>query len=231
MVMSPAQFYTRAMITDHFDVPRGGGRRHRGVDFGWRGGTEIPAYRGGVVVGNFLNDALGNVLRVRWDSLDGLPGDYYAWFCHLQERPPYEHGHWFGVGDVLGVVGHTGYAQTGDHLHTTLSPKIGANSDGPVQDPLPYINACLAMNWNQPEAPPPAPPPPPPPLEGDDMIRIVNTHRGIALIGAGYYRPICTNEELSVSSSVMSKHIEGNEREWDLWASLALGGVSAKPTA
>ncbi|PDQ34971.1 MAG: hypothetical protein B5766_08250 [Candidatus Lumbricidophila eiseniae] len=229
MVMSPAQFYAR--VDEEFgSMGQGSFRRsrpHKGTDFSWGEGIEIPAYRGGVVFANLPRcGELGNVLVVRWDPIDNLPGTYYAGFCHLREPPPYQHGHWFGVGDVLGVVGATGRV-TGAHLHTTLGPGLNSYAGVGSQDPVPYIRRCLATIGNQPEAPPP---PPPLPLEGDDMIRIVNTHRGIALIGAGYYRPICTNEELSVSSSVMSKHIEGNEREWDLWASLALGGVSAKST-
>ncbi|PDQ34969.1 MAG: hypothetical protein B5766_08240 [Candidatus Lumbricidophila eiseniae] len=219
MVMSPAQFY--AKVGDRFHAREGRDNPHRGLDFPWGNGIEIPAYRDGVAVLNVKNADLGFVLVVRWNR-PGLP-PYFASFCHLREASPLQHGHWFSKGDVLGIVGNTGRQSFGSHLHTTLGLTLTSYCRGDTFDPLPYINECIAEAGNQPEAPPP--------LEGDDMIRIVNTYRGIALIGAGYYRHIGTSEELSASSSVMSKHIVGNEREWDLWVSLALGGVSAKPTA
>lgn len=68
--------------------------------------------------------------------------------------------------------------------------------------------------------------------EEEDMsfIRIQSTNRGIALIGPGYYRGLVNNEEVEQSSALISKHLTGNDRQFDVWVALALQGQAAKPT-
>ena len=63
------------------------------------------------------------------------------------------------------------------------------------------------------------------------MIRIQGTTRGIALIGPGYYRHLANAEEVEASSAIMSKHISGNDRQFDLWVSMASQGVVPSTSA
>ena len=60
---------------------------------------------------------------------------------------------------------------------------------------------------------------------GDTMIRIQSDNRGIALIGPGYFRGLRSTEEVIASEVLMEKHLTGHDRQFDLWASMALGGV------
>jgi hypothetical protein len=59
---------------------------------------------------------------------------------------------------------------------------------------------------------------------GDTMIRIQSDNRGIALIGPGYFRGLHSTEEVIASDVLIEKHLTGNDRQFDLWASMALGG-------
>ncbi|UCR89239.1 hypothetical protein [Mycetocola spongiae] len=76
--------------------------------------------------------------------------------------------------------------------------------------------------------PAPAPIPLTPENIGDtDMIRIQSPGRGIALIGPGYYRHLTTDEEVVQSEPIITKHLSGNDRQFDLWVSMALAGRGA----
>ena len=61
-------------------------------------------------------------------------------------------------------------------------------------------------------------------LKEDDMIRIQAPGRGIALIGPGYYRHLASDEEVNNSAPLISAHHSGNDRQFDLWVSMALSG-------
>ena len=63
----------------------------------------------------------------------------------------------------------------------------------------------------------------------DDMIRIQSPARGIALIGPGYYRHLTSTEEVQQSDPIITKHLNGNDRQFDLWKSMALYGQATKP--
>lgn len=65
----------------------------------------------------------------------------------------------------------------------------------------------------------------------DEMIRIQATNRGIALIGPGYFRPLATDEEVNNSAPLISAHHTGNDRQFDLWVSMALHGQAAGDTS
>lgn len=140
MTMTPAQFY--ALIGDRFGATAGRARAHRGHDIPWGAGTIIPAYRGGVVVGNQWSGELGWVLIVRYDD---APAQYrFAGFCHQLRQSALGYGHWFSRGDDLGVVGNTGTASQGAHCHTTIGPNLDSVFQGTVYDPLPFIQSSLA---------------------------------------------------------------------------------------
>lgn len=67
-------------------------------------------------------------------------------------------------------------------------------------------------------------------VQEDSMIRIQATNRGIALIGPGYYRGLKNDEEVQNSGPLITPpggvpwHYTGNDRQFDLWASMALSG-------
>ena len=61
----------------------------------------------------------------------------------------------------------------------------------------------------------------------DDMIMIESPARGQALIGAGYFRILANAEESVTAEAIISRHVVGNDRQYDLWKSLAIGGTSA----
>lgn len=64
------------------------------------------------------------------------------------------------------------------------------------------------------------------PVQEDPMFTISAPNRGQSLIGAGYYRWLQTAEEVEAASSI-STVLEGNDRQFDLWRSIALDGVGA----
>jgi hypothetical protein len=63
--------------------------------------------------------------------------------------------------------------------------------------------------------------------EDDEVIRIQSPNRGIALIGPGYYRQLANDEEVNNSGAIITKHVSGNDRQFDLWVSMAVGGQGA----
>jgi hypothetical protein len=81
------------------------------------------------------------------------------------------------------------------------------------------------------------PPPAPQILQENDMIRIQSPGRGIAMIGPGYFKSL-TPEEVTATDveevdkdgkptgkKFYSAHINGNDRQFDLWVSVALNGA------
>ncbi len=66
-----------------------------------------------------------------------------------------------------------------------------------------------------------------PVMKDDEMIRIQAPNRGIALIGPGYYRQLANDEEVNNSAPLISAHHSGNERQFDLWVSMAISGTIA----
>lgn len=134
--MDAREFY--ANVGDRFGVI-GPSRKnpHRGVDFPWAGGTPIPSWCRGVVVGNYWDSAIGWVLVIR-------TGIGWEGFCHLLAQSPLEVGTVVDLDDYLGDVGNTGSASRGDHLHATHSTTSSRPEAGLVLDPLPHIVAALA---------------------------------------------------------------------------------------
>ena len=85
-------------------------RPHTGVDYAAPEGTPIMAIGDGVIAEKSYNGASGNYLKIRHNSV------YTTGYCHLSR---FGAGIVSGVrvkqGQVIGYVGHTGYA-TGPHL-------------------------------------------------------------------------------------------------------------------
>lgn len=64
-------------------------------------------------------------------------------------------------------------------------------------------------------------------LEEDDMILISAPGRGQAVIGAGYYRWLKDEEEVVAARRITSKTLEGTDRDFDLWRSIAAQGTAS----
>ena len=114
-------------FADTWGAPRGGGRRHQGVDVIAAGGTPLVAVESGRV--NFKTTRLGG--NSVW--LYGNSGTSY-FYAHLSA--------WEGSsrtvsrGEVIGYVGATGNTSV-NHLHFEIHPGGGA-----AVNPYPAVRAA-----------------------------------------------------------------------------------------
>ncbi|SDH16267.1 Peptidase family M23 [Leifsonia sp. 98AMF] len=180
---------------------------HTGSDWIVSAGTDAPALGAGVVANKQWHAGNGYTITVKLDDSDL----YYA-YLHLQGPALPAVGAHVARGDVLGKVGATGTNARGAHLHVTVSDAPTAYVGlGNRRDPWQLIQDHLFNT------------------EGETMfIRIQSPKRGIALIGPGYYRHLQTDEEVEQSAPLVAKHLTGNDRQFDLWRSMALDGAGAK---
>ncbi|WP_433346494.1 hypothetical protein [Micromonospora sp. CA-111912] len=72
----------------------------------------------------------------------------------------------------------------------------------------------------------------PPPLDlwKDDMRLIQSPGRGIALVGAGYFRQLRNDEEVHAAVALVGNPLVGNDRQFDLWRSIAFDGQVKAPS-
>lgn len=107
---------------------KNGMQPHSGVDFAMPEGTPIPALDRGTIVLQQFSKVLGNVSVLRVLAYDSA-GDkkkrelFYIGYCHLKE-PGLAVGTKVKEGDTVGLVGNTGSASSGPHLHITVSKEI-----------------------------------------------------------------------------------------------------------
>jgi hypothetical protein len=206
------------LYDQEFGAPRPNGRKHLGADFNVNRaylGLTIKAISDGTVIGGQWTQqpsgtqdyVYGNWLRVRQD--DGN----IALYAHMQGPPTVSQDARVARGDAIGKLGSTGTNVA--HLHLELLTPSGN------VDPVTYISARLGST----------PPPPTIGTLGDKLIRIQAPNRGIALIGAGYYRSLANTEEVQASDPIIERHVSGNDRQFDLWRSLAVGGEAASDGA
>jgi len=180
---------------------------HTGSDWIVGAGNPIPALGAGTVVNRQWHAGNGNTVTIKLDD-----SDLYFAYLHMLNPASVEVGQHVARGDILGRTGATGTNARGAHLHVTVSDSPNAYKGlGKLRDPWGLIQQQL--------------------FEGDDMalIRIQSPARGIALIGPGYYRHLNTTEEVVQSASIIAKHVQGNDRQFDLWVSMARDGQAAKP--
>lgn len=119
---------------------KNGMQPHSGVDWAMPEGTPIPALGNGTIVLQQFSKVLGNV------SVQRVMGNdkklYYIGYCHLKaEGLPV--GTKVKEGETVGLVGNTGSASTGAHLHLTVSTEL-KGVFGPTsvkQDPIEFIKA------------------------------------------------------------------------------------------
>ena len=117
---------------------KNGMQPHSGVDFAMPEGTPIPAIARGTIVLQQFSKVLGNVSVQRVMSKEGEI--YFVGYCHLA-KPGLAVGRKVAEGEIIGLVGNTGSASTGAHLHMTVSKEL-KGVFGPTSvkiDPIQFI--------------------------------------------------------------------------------------------
>lgn len=114
---------------DTWGAPRGGGRKHEGVDIFAKRGTPIVSNIDGVVW-KMENNRLGGTSV--WLMGSGGALHYYTHLDRYGDIKPYQ---WVNRGDVIGYVGNTGNAKTTPpHLHYGIYVKGKAVNPYPLLD-------------------------------------------------------------------------------------------------
>ncbi|MCJ1715035.1 M23 family metallopeptidase [Microbacterium sp. M1A1_1b] len=180
-----------------------GSTNHQGLDFAAGTGTQIYAVASGTVVETSTNTGYGNLTRI--DHGDG----YVSWYGH-QSAFQVSTGAKVSAGQKIGLVGSTGVS-TGAHLH------LGITKDGSFIDPAPLIeDAPLANDTSS-----------PPQQLDDELIIIKSSGRGAAVVGPGYFNALPTAEFQACAVALLGDPLIGNDREFDVWKSIAIGGTKA----
>lgn len=131
------------------DIPKGGefgntvlfdgtkrANAHRGVD----GPPEFAiAVTDATVVMNKWSTVLGNVLVIQDEK-----GTFWG-YSHLRTAPALAIGKKVVAGEKLGVVGNTGSASHGRHLHFTCSNVLEGIFGGKVFDPFEILDKRMAV--------------------------------------------------------------------------------------
>ncbi len=179
-----------------------------GIDFGMAVGTALPACGAGTVQNTPFNGTGGHTVTIF--HADG----YRSQYLHLSQFV-LANGASVTSGAIVGRSGGAAGApgsgsSTGPHLHWHM-----INPSGVRINPLTYVN-----------------PSPPPPLDlwKDDMRLIQSTNRGIALVGPGYFRQLRNDEEVHAAVALVGNPLVGNDRQFDLWRSIAFDGQVKAPS-
>lgn len=149
---------------DTWHAPRGGGRKHEGVDIIAPSGNLLYAVVDGHVskqYWDFPGALAGNGLRVAQDD-----GTYFTYLHMSSFAPGIEVGTEVKAGDVIGFVGNTGSSAT-PHLHFEIHP-----GGGGAVNPYPYVKAIDGCSNTTPQYqqsfPSPAADPASPETEGGE---------------------------------------------------------------
>jgi len=123
---------------DLFGATEGRVRPHRGQDTA-PGGLPALAIAAGTIVAKTWSGELGHIVVI--EMADGK----FSGSCHLATASRFPIGHEVGIlGDLGALIGSTGTAAKGRHLHYTLGDDLLGIISGHVQDPLAYIKAHQA---------------------------------------------------------------------------------------
>lgn len=190
---------------DHHVARAGAGRG--GVDLVAVVGTPVVAPTAGTMVHVPNDGSAGNSSRFYHDDNSG----WKDVFSHLSSYAAGSGQH-FAVGQTIAYSGNTGGVT--QHLHRHLLDPSNVR-----RNPKDYFSDSSTAGGGG--------TPLPPARDEDMMIRIQSTNRGIALVGAGYYRGLTSNEEVEQSGPLISAHYTGNDRQFDLWVAMAYGGQSS----
>jgi murein DD-endopeptidase MepM/ murein hydrolase activator NlpD len=137
-LMVPVAGVSPAQLTNTYDEPRDGGRRHEAVDILAHRGTAVLAADDGVIMRVGKNALGGNVI---WAVDQQHQFAYY--YAHLDHFARGLHeGQALARGEVIGFVGTTGNAPVNTpHLHFQAMRLLDEKrfSAGTAFDPLPYF--------------------------------------------------------------------------------------------
>lgn len=119
--------YPDKYITGHYGTlseyrRKRGMQPHSGTDWARPEGTRIPAIAKGTIRLIQFSKVLGWVVVQTAMDKDGQI--WYIGYCHLKERPGYEVGQKLVKSQTVGMVGNTGSASSGPHLHATASKTL-----------------------------------------------------------------------------------------------------------
>lgn len=95
---------------------------HSGTDWAVKGGTPIPAIGNGTIAFVGESKILGHVIVQR--AMDKEKKIWFIGYCHLQKAPTLKVGDKIKRGATIGLVGTTGSASSGNHLHATASTQV-----------------------------------------------------------------------------------------------------------
>jgi murein DD-endopeptidase MepM/ murein hydrolase activator NlpD len=129
--------FPKKTITSRFGTTQNRLTAHRGLDYAPKEGTPIPAITSGTIQTIKWSSILGWVLvQSGWDGGKTV----FIGYCHLQEKPTLKVGDRVKKSDIIGLVGNTGSASRGAHLHLTIGPKVTSVTFGVVFDPESFID-------------------------------------------------------------------------------------------
>ncbi|MBF4582484.1 M23 family metallopeptidase [Curtobacterium sp. VKM Ac-2865] len=180
-----------------------GSTNHQGIDFAAAQDTRIHAVASGTVIFTGVSGGYGNLTRIQ--HADG----YVSYYGH-QNHIDIAKGASVSAGQFIGRVGTTGDS-TGNHLH------LGVTLNGTFIDPAPFIiGAPYANDSTAPSTP-----------RDDDFTIIKSPGRGAAVLGAGYFRALPTEEFETCARALFGDPVIGNDRQFDVWKSIAISGTAA----
>lgn len=107
---------------------------HKGIDISG-GGKEHPIYatqRGKVYINQYSQSG-GYMVFIKH-----LDDEYYSCYMHLKEKSPIEIGQEVKKGEIIGIMGNTGYS-SGIHLHFGISKKEIFNDSKYTINPEDYL--------------------------------------------------------------------------------------------
>lgn len=197
---------------------------HSGIDFPYAAGTAFRASGPGTVRNLGKNSRGGYYI---WVKYDGYPAvGYHHMNSHAGCPSP---GTRVSEGTQLGYVGWLGLNSTGAHLHSEVEGRATAAGYWTVFDKNRVVGATPGGGGSGAGggATPEEPAGPNYNILEDEMIRIQAPSRGIAMIGAGYFRPLANNQEVAASSLIMSRHIDCSDADFDRFVTIAISGTPA----
>lgn len=114
-------------ITGHYGTmsefrKKNGMQAHSGTDWAMPEGTPIPAIAKGTIQLVQWSDVLGWVIGQTAMDNDGKV--WHIAYCHLRDKPKLNVGDKIEQGTIVGLVGNTGSASSGPHLHATASKTV-----------------------------------------------------------------------------------------------------------
>ena len=143
-VVGGAERISQRFGENDIDYSRFGLVGHNGIDFA--GELNEPVYSvadGKVVRMGYEANGFGNFIVVDI-------GDFEVFYAHLAARPRFLPEQSVRMGEVIGLMGKTGYS-FGVHLHFGLRPKNAnrANGYGGFIDPLPLFSSPMASDTHE----------------------------------------------------------------------------------